>query len=153
MIMKSAGPGRTRAAAPAAFPAARTAVLAAPAASLAVPAAFLAALFLLCSQAARARADEASPGASLESQVEQFTLRNGLKCFLVERHFSPVFSAVIEVDAGAVNEEQGKTGVARMLERLAFRGTPRVGTDNPQAEALALKKADDGWDAVMEQVN
>jgi predicted Zn-dependent peptidase len=102
------------------------------------------------SQPARAQAP-APADSSLESQVKEFRLPNGLLCLVVERHFSPIFSFVIQVDAGAVDEPVGKTGVAHMMEHMAFKGTPQVGTKDARAEASALAKVDQAWGDIIEQ--
>src|SRR5262245_12931915 len=65
---------------------------------------------------------------SLEKQVKEFTLPNGLKFILVERHQAPVFSFMTVVDAGSSSDQIGTTGLAHMMEHMAFKGTPIIGT-------------------------
>jgi predicted Zn-dependent peptidase len=94
---------------------------------------------------------QAAEGSALESQVKEFRLSNGLLFLVVERPFAPIFSFVTLVDAGAVDEPMGKTGIAHMMEHMAFKGSPKVGTTDAKAEAAALDRVDDAWDAVLEQ--
>ncbi|MCA9728591.1 MAG: insulinase family protein, partial [Candidatus Eisenbacteria bacterium] len=83
----------------------------------------------------------------LESRVVEFKLDNGLNFLVLERHDAPVFSFRTFVDAGGVDEVPGVTGIAHMFEHMAFKGTKTVGTTDAAAEAAAMKKVDDAWDA------
>ena len=85
---------------------------------------------------------------SLESQVKEYRLPNGLTFLVLERHDAPVFSYVTYVDAGSVDDLPGTTGVAHMFEHMAFKGTPTVGTKNYAAEQEAMKKVDEAVTAL-----
>ncbi len=74
--------------------------------------------------------------------VTEFTLENGLKFIVLERHQAPVISFMTYADVGAANEEDGKTGVAHYLEHLAFKGTTEIGTRNYADEAPLLDEMD-----------
>lgn len=74
--------------------------------------------------------------------ITEFTLENGLKFIVLERHQAPVVSFMTYADVGAANEEDGKTGVAHYLEHLAFKGTPEIGTTNYAAEKPLLEEMD-----------
>src|SRR3954463_1875508 len=56
-------------------------------------------------------------------QVEQFSLPNGLKVILVEKHTLPVIEGRLIVDAGAVREPAAKSGLASLTGRLLSEGT------------------------------
>lgn len=75
----------------------------------------------------------------LEKRVHKFTLTNGLTVILVERHLSPTVSFYIRHRVGAVDEENGKTGVAHLLEHMMFKGTKTIGTRNYREERKLLK--------------
>lgn len=75
-------------------------------------------------------------------KVTEFTLDNGLKFIVLERHEAPVVSFLTYADVGGANEPEGKTGVAHFLEHLAFKGTPRIGTRDYQAEKELLDQLD-----------
>jgi predicted Zn-dependent peptidase len=95
-------------------------------------------------------ADEISPANAsiqpylkrVERQITEFTLDNGMKFIVLERHRAPVVSFLIYADVGGANEPEGQTGVAHYLEHLAFKGTQRIGTTNYQAEKPILEKQD-----------
>jgi len=78
-----------------------------------------------------------------EAQIQEFSLDNGMKFIVLERHDAPVISFMTYADAGGANEPPGKTGVAHFLEHLAFKGTPRIGTKNYDAEAPLLQQLDE----------
>ncbi|HEY9653594.1 MAG TPA: pitrilysin family protein [Coleofasciculaceae cyanobacterium] len=75
-------------------------------------------------------------------QVTEFRLDNGMKFIVLERHEAPVVSFVTYADVGGANEPDGKTGVAHFLEHLAFKGTPRIGTQDYKAEKPLLDRLD-----------
>ncbi|ALF56247.1 peptidase M16 [Nostoc piscinale CENA21] len=73
-------------------------------------------------------------------RVTKFSLDNGLKFIVFERHQAPVAFFVTYADVGAVDEPDGKTGMAHFLEHLAFKGTTRIGTKDYQAEKPLLDR-------------
>lgn len=75
-------------------------------------------------------------------KISEFTLDNGLKFIVLERHTAPVVSFLTYADVGGANEPEGKTGVAHFLEHLAFKGTQRIGTRNYRAEKELLEQLD-----------
>jgi predicted Zn-dependent peptidase len=74
----------------------------------------------------------------LESRVESHTLANGLRLLLLERHFSPTVSIYIRYRSGAVDEADGKTGAAHLLEHMMFKGTQTIGTKDYRREKRIL---------------
>ncbi len=55
--------------------------------------------------------------------VEQFTLANGMRVVLVEKHTLPIISSRIILDAGAQREPADKGGLAAVTARLLSQGT------------------------------
>lgn len=103
-----------------------------------------------------ALARPATPGTDIQpyldrvtDQVTEFTLDNGLKFIVLERHQAPVVSFMLYANVGAVNEEDGKTGVAHYLEHLAFKGTTRIGTRNYEAEQAVLDRQDQVFKQIL----
>ncbi|MEM9814885.1 MAG: pitrilysin family protein [Cyanobacteria bacterium P01_D01_bin.6] len=82
-------------------------------------------------------------------QVSEFTLDNGMKWIVLERHQAPVVSFMLYADVGAVNEADGKTGVAHYLEHLAFKGTEQIGTTNYAAEKVLIDEMDAVFDEIL----
>lgn len=82
-------------------------------------------------------------------EVTEFTLNNGMKFIVLERHQAPVASFMIHANVGAVDEVDGKTGIAHYLEHLAFKGTSRIGTKNFRAEKAIFSQLDQVFDEFL----
>ncbi|HVP37562.1 MAG TPA: pitrilysin family protein [Candidatus Saccharimonadales bacterium] len=82
---------------------------------------------------------------ALEKQVKDFTLPNGMKFVVVERHDAPIFSFFTMVNAGSAQEQLGAIGVAHMMEHMAFKGTPTVGTSDYAKEKPLLDAEEQAW--------
>lgn len=78
-----------------------------------------------------------------EKKITEFTLDNGLKFIVVERHEAPVVSFLTYADVGSVDEVKGITGIAHIFEHLAFKGTQTIGTSDYRAEEDAMARIDD----------
>jgi predicted Zn-dependent peptidase len=79
---------------------------------------------------------------SFEQIITTKVLPNGLTLIICERPEAPVFSYSTFVDAGAVNDPSGESGLAHMFEHLAFKGTSEIGTKDYAAEKIALEKVE-----------
>ena len=75
------------------------------------------------------------------------SLANGLTVLLLNRPQAPVFSFFTIVDAGDAQDPNGKTGLAHMMEHMAFKGTDEIGTTNFPAEKAALAKVEAAYAA------
>lgn len=73
-------------------------------------------------------------GLSLQAQaqsptrppVEQFTLANGLTVIVKPDHRAPTVAHMLWVRVGSMDEVDGTSGVAHVLEHMMFKGTPNV---------------------------
>ena len=79
---------------------------------------------------------------SLEDRVKEYTLQNGMKVLMLERHQSPALSLHIRFRVGAVDENLGRTGTAHLLEHMLFKGTQTLGTKNYVEEEKILNRID-----------
>jgi zinc protease len=61
-----------------------------------------------------------------QAKIEEFKLKNGLKVIVQEDHRSPVVVSQLWYRAGSIDEVNGKTGVAHVLEHMMFKGTKQV---------------------------
>lgn len=87
---------------------------------------------------------------SFEQRTTVKVLPNGLTLILCYRPEAPVFSYSTLIDAGAVDDPTGESGLAHMFEHLAFKGTTEIGTKDWPAEKAALAKveaADNAYEA------
>ena len=105
-------------------------------------------LLLLCCAplyAAGGQKDELPPGASIEKDpqyppVVSYTLKNGLKLLILEKHFVPTVSLTITFKVGNVDTPQGKTGLAHLFEHMAFKGSKNMNTSDYKKEKVVLDK-------------
>lgn len=81
-----------------------------------------------------------------EKKVTTFTLENGLQFLIIERHDAPVVSFHTYVNAGAVDDPSGSTGIAHMMEHMAFKGTSTIGSKNWSKERSALANIEKAYD-------
>ena len=88
---------------------------------------------------------------AIEKQVKEFTLPNGLKFMVIERHAAPVFSFMTVVNSGAANDNVGTTGIAHMMEHMAFKGTSIVGTKGYTAEKPLLEAEDALYARILQE--
>ena len=85
--------------------------------------------------------------ASFEKRVTVTTLPNGLTVILLRRPGAPVFSFFTMVDTGSAQDPLSRTGLAHMMEHMAFKGTPDIGTTNYAEEKVALGKVEQAYAA------
>ncbi len=60
------------------------------------------------------------------AEIQEFKLSNGMKVIVQEDHRAPVVVSQVWYRAGALDEVNGKTGVAHVLEHMMFKGTKKV---------------------------
>lgn len=60
------------------------------------------------------------------ANTQEYKLDNGLKLVVQEDHRSPVVVSQVWYKAGSLDEVNGKTGVAHVLEHMMFKGTQKV---------------------------
>jgi len=77
---------------------------------------------------------------ALMERVKSFTLKNGIRVLILERHFSPTASFYIRFRAGAAEEQEGKTGLAHLLEHMMFKGTKTIGGISSVREEKLLRE-------------
>lgn len=81
-------------------------------------------------------------GLSLEGRVKEYSLNNGMKILILERHFAPVVSLYMRFKVGAVDEAGGEIGTAHLLEHMLFKGTETLGTKDYKEERKILEEID-----------
>ncbi|HUQ93177.1 MAG TPA: pitrilysin family protein [Bryobacteraceae bacterium] len=81
-----------------------------------------------------------------EKKVTEFTLANGLHMIVLRRPEAPVVSLVTYANVGSANDQSNKTGLAHMLEHMAFKGTEILGTKNWPEEKKLLAEIEAIYD-------
>ena len=61
--------------------------------------------------------------AQANPQIKELTLKNGMRIMVKEDHRAPVVVSMVWYRAGSLDEVNGKTGVAHVLEHMMFKGT------------------------------
>lgn len=79
----------------------------------------------------------------IENRVEKFTLKNGLRVLYYRRSWAPIFVGQIWVKVGGVDESVGITGIAHLLEHMAFKGSKTIGTSDFDKEKPLLAQLED----------
>jgi predicted Zn-dependent peptidase len=87
----------------------------------------------------------------IESRVNEFTLANGWKFIVLERHEAPVAAFLTYADVGSAQEVTGRTGLAHLFEHMAFKGSTHIGTKDAVAEKAALARVDQAYYALRDE--
>ncbi len=92
----------------------------------------------------------ALPTAAQEANVpvQEFTLDNGMKVLMVERHDTPTIAVGWVAHVGSVNERPGITGIAHLFEHMMFKGTHTIATKDYAKEKAIM----DRLDAIRDQM-
>nr|WP_255532511.1 pitrilysin family protein [Polynucleobacter sp. UK-Kesae-W10] len=61
-----------------------------------------------------------------QADTHEFLLSNGLKLIVREDHRAPTVAHMVWYRAGSMDETNGRTGVAHVLEHMMFKGTEKV---------------------------
>ena len=65
------------------------------------------------------------PGLSQAGPAQEFVLKNGMKVIVKEDHRAPTAVHMIWYKVGSIDEVNGNTGVAHVLEHMMFKGTKK----------------------------
>ena len=61
-----------------------------------------------------------------QSDTHEYQLKNGLRLIVRQDHRAPTVVHMVWYRAGSMDEVNGKTGVAHVLEHMMFKGTKTV---------------------------
>ena len=70
--------------------------------------------------------------------VQQFTLKNGMSLIVKPDHRAPTAVNMVWVRVGSMDEVDGTSGVAHVLEHMMFKGTPTVKAGDFSRQVAAL---------------
>jgi predicted Zn-dependent peptidase len=65
-----------------------------------------------------------------EIEIQDYTLENGLKLFVLEDHSVPVITYQVWYKVGARNERPGITGISHLFEHMMFKGSKKYGPED-----------------------
>jgi predicted Zn-dependent peptidase len=89
----------------------------------------------------------------LEKRVTEFTLSNGLRFIVFERHDAPVVAFNMFANVGSVDDPAGQSSMAHMFEHMIGKGTTSVGTTNWKSEEKALAAVEEIYDRLDAERN
>jgi zinc protease len=75
---------------------------------------------------------------AVSAQTSERMLSNGMKVIVIEDHRAPTVAHMAWYRAGSIDEVNGKTGVAHVLEHLMFKGTKSVGPGEFSRQVAAM---------------
>ncbi len=88
---------------------------------------------------------------NLEDQVIEYTLNNGLKLLMVERHEVPRVVCHIYFRVGSVCERQGITGISHFHEHMMFKGTKIMGITDFEKDDEINRQIDELMDNIYKE--
>lgn len=98
----------------------------------------------LCTSSLWAETDHSENALKVLSEnVREYTLSNGMKVILYRRGVAPVFAGIVATRVGGSDELPGDTGISHMLEHMAFKGTPEIGTSDYSRERRLLAELEE----------
>ncbi|MCK9213477.1 MAG: insulinase family protein [Rhodoferax sp.] len=86
-----------------------------------------------------------SPAASTALQAQQFTLANGMSLIVKPDRRAPTAVHMLWLRAGSMDEVDGSSGVAHVLEHMLFKGTPTVPVGEFSRRVAALGGRDNAF--------
>lgn len=89
----------------------------------------------------------------LDKRVTDFTLPNGLRFVILERHQAPLISFQTYIGGGTLSDPAGQTGLASLVGRLTYKGTESIGSRNWAEERKALDAMDQAFDRMEAERN
>lgn len=100
---------------------------------------------------AAARPAAAQDLQAFESRTTLHVLPNGWTFILVRRPVAPVFSFCTVASVGSAQEVTGLTGLAHMMEHMAFKGSDHIGTRDPQGEKVAMDALESAYQEYLRE--
>jgi zinc protease len=80
-----------------------------------------------------------------DGDITEYKLNNGLRVVVKEDHRSPTVAHMVWYKAGSMDEYNGTTGVAHVLEHMMFKGTKRLAVGEFSKTVAALGGRDNAF--------
>jgi predicted Zn-dependent peptidase len=90
---------------------------------------------------------------TFERGVTEFTLPNGMRFILVERHDTATIAFHTYIKVGTADDPSGQTGLANLVSRVMIKGTETLGTRNWEQENRAIQAAEQSYQLLQEERN
>lgn len=82
---------------------------------------------------------------SKTANTHEFLLSNGMKVIVKEDHRAPTVAHMVWYRAGSIDEVNGKTGVAHVLEHMMFKGTKKLKPGDFSKQVAAVGGRDNAF--------
>ena len=79
------------------------------------------------------------------ANTHEFLLANGMKVIVKEDHRAPTVAHMVWYRAGSIDEVNGKTGVAHVLEHMMFKGTKKLKPGDFSKQVAAVGGRDNAF--------
>jgi zinc protease len=86
-----------------------------------------------------------SSGAWAAANAQEFKLANGMRIIVQEDRRAPTVAHMVWYRAGSVDEQNGTTGVAHVLEHMMFKGTAKLKPGEFSEKVAALGGRDNAF--------
>jgi predicted Zn-dependent peptidase len=83
--------------------------------------------------------------------VKEFQLDNGMLFLVVERPATPQVAVRLAIRAGSALEENGRTGIAHLLEHMMFKGTKNFGTLDVAKDAKLQQQIEAAYQTILSE--
>ena len=87
----------------------------------------------------------ASGGAWAAANAQEFKLANGMRIIVQEDRRAPTVAHMVWYRAGSIDEQNGTTGVAHVLEHMMFKGTAKLKPGEFSKKVAALGGRDNAF--------
>jgi predicted Zn-dependent peptidase len=86
-------------------------------------------------------------------EVEEWTMSNGMKWLLYERHDAPTIATGWVARVGSANERPGITGISHFFEHMMFKGTHVIGTKDIALDLKLIEEQEQVRSAMREEMS
>ena len=83
------------------------------------------------------------------ASTHEFLLSNGMKVIVKEDHRAPTVAHMVWYRAGSIDEVNGKTGVAHVLEHMMFKGTKKLKPGDFSKQVAAVGGRDNAFTGLL----
>ena len=98
--------------------------------------------------AAKDKAKSAPASSTSGLEVQEHTLKNGMRLLLIPRYFTPTVAGGWVARVGSANERPGITGISHLFEHMMFKGTHVIGTRDVEKDLRLIEQQE----AIREQM-
>jgi predicted Zn-dependent peptidase len=88
---------------------------------------------------------------TIENQIVEHKLANGLTVIIYPKHDAPVISCYTHVNYGGAEDPMGSMGISHMFEHMAFKGNTEIGTTDYKKEKKWMDEEDRIFELILDE--